>query len=663
MAFYHKYPYTDFHELNLDWFLAEFKKVMDSTASLDQTVQQFTEFVTNYFDNLDVQQEVNNKLNQMAADGSLAALIQPLFDEYKTEINAEIDVQDNRIAVLEGRMDTFASLPDGSIGTTADAEMVDIRTAQNGVTYPTAGDSVRAQAAPSLDNRDIGFAWPGSGNGYIGTDGTLIVDASFKTSDFYRVSGGISIEGELSGINYPTYYYVNCYDKNKNFIAGIIPGGGGTLVFASPTHYALPDGTCYIRVSSVGTVTGTPLIYAEDKDTENVILPVYEKDVLFVNEGRNIVNPAFMVSGKYVRPADGKYANNASYTASGFLPITAGLSYCISHFNQLAFYDANRDYIGGLHIEAGQIYTFGNILNVGTWTTYTDRDEPLIFTAQSGFVYVNISIDNVNLDAFCVARASYNIPYTPYRFEMPLLRVNQAETIENIFAKIVNSASPVRVKLIGDSITAGMGGTGYDATASGGGQLIYGTVYQNVAGHCWANSLKAYWESKFANVTVINNGVSGRSSDQPISLWNSIVSSYDNFIICMVGTNDRNMPDSRTLADYIGYLEQICDLAAGANQQLVLMAPPPVSVANDAAALNFHIEDVEHAVHYVSNKKRVPFLNLYEKMIDYCGTHGITIDSLLLADGLHPNDTGYDVIYKLVTSTLGIAMKRPGATW
>ena len=45
---FNKYPYTDFHELNLDWFLAEFKTVTDKVTTLDATVQEFTEFVTNF---------------------------------------------------------------------------------------------------------------------------------------------------------------------------------------------------------------------------------------------------------------------------------------------------------------------------------------------------------------------------------------------------------------------------------------------------------------------------------------------------------------------------------------------------------------------------------------------------------------------------------------
>ena len=78
---YNEYPYTDFHELNLDWFLAEFKQVHDHVDDLDATVTEFTQFVTNYFDNLDVQEEINNKLDALVADGTIADLLLPLTTE------------------------------------------------------------------------------------------------------------------------------------------------------------------------------------------------------------------------------------------------------------------------------------------------------------------------------------------------------------------------------------------------------------------------------------------------------------------------------------------------------------------------------------------------------------------------------------------------------
>ena len=116
-----KYPYTDFHELNLDWFLRQFRELKNNwdhlleenaefKATLEQefgdlqhnfdtlegTVQTFTLFVTNYFDNLDVQQEINNKLDAMAADGTLGTLLQPFVNDaipgaVTTWLNANVD--------------------------------------------------------------------------------------------------------------------------------------------------------------------------------------------------------------------------------------------------------------------------------------------------------------------------------------------------------------------------------------------------------------------------------------------------------------------------------------------------------------------------------------------------------------------------------------------
>lgn len=150
MGFLNKYPYTDFHELNLDWFLAEFQKVTTKVEDLDTTVQQFTDFVTNYFDNLDVQEEVNKKLNLMVLDGTLNNLLAPIVATYMGEFSQEIEQQtetilqqNGRINALETRMDTFTHLEEGS--TTGDAELIDARDAANGFVYASAGDAIREQ--------------------------------------------------------------------------------------------------------------------------------------------------------------------------------------------------------------------------------------------------------------------------------------------------------------------------------------------------------------------------------------------------------------------------------------------------------------------------------------------------------------------------------------
>jgi len=48
-----------------------------------------------------------------------------------------------------------------------------------------------------------------------------------------------------------------------------------------------------------------------------------------------------------------------------------------------------------------------------------------------------------------------------------------------------------------------------------------------------------------------------------------------------------------------------------------------------------------------------PFISMYSQFMEYCDLKGITVDSLL-SDGLHPNDDGHTVIFKLILRELGL---------
>lgn len=69
-------------------------------------------------------------------------------------VTQALNTQGQQISVLEGRMDTFASLTQGS--TTGDAELQDVRVGADGTTYPTAGDAVRGQVT-KLQNEITGM--------------------------------------------------------------------------------------------------------------------------------------------------------------------------------------------------------------------------------------------------------------------------------------------------------------------------------------------------------------------------------------------------------------------------------------------------------------------------------------------------------------------------
>lgn len=81
---FHEYPYTNFHEMNLDWVV---KKVKELAAAWAQVQQDWTDeqaafanlqsWIENYFNNLDVQTEINVKLDAMVAAGTMSELIAP----------------------------------------------------------------------------------------------------------------------------------------------------------------------------------------------------------------------------------------------------------------------------------------------------------------------------------------------------------------------------------------------------------------------------------------------------------------------------------------------------------------------------------------------------------------------------------------------------------
>lgn len=81
---YFEFPHTRTYDSDLGWLIKTMKTIIenvqaqdDKIAAVEQLAQDLKDFVNNYFDNLDVQAEINNKIDQMAADGTLAAILDP----------------------------------------------------------------------------------------------------------------------------------------------------------------------------------------------------------------------------------------------------------------------------------------------------------------------------------------------------------------------------------------------------------------------------------------------------------------------------------------------------------------------------------------------------------------------------------------------------------
>ena len=109
--------YTNFHELNQDWFLNEFNKVLKewtemkkSFNSLNDAFNDLYNYVHDYFKNLDVQEEIAAK-----RCSSMVGKTEKVLIEGENDKNGELcgRTSGNIIVELEGSKDCIGTFRNG----------------------------------------------------------------------------------------------------------------------------------------------------------------------------------------------------------------------------------------------------------------------------------------------------------------------------------------------------------------------------------------------------------------------------------------------------------------------------------------------------------------------------------------------------------------------
>jgi lysophospholipase L1-like esterase len=446
------------------------------------------------------------------------------------------------------------------------------------------------------------------------------------------------------------------YNANKEYISGV--DNGSNSVFTVTT----PEGCAYIRLTTRGDLIDlqqvelgtqsteyTPHLFL---DVETLPFPPIEGE-----NGRNLFNKAKITPGKYVRWDSGTIGSNENYSLSEYMPAIANTSYAVNFGDQLAFFDINKNYLGGVN-------------------NNNNPDQSATFVTPGNTRYILMSIPNAKVDTAQLELGTKSTDYEEYKVVLPtkyfdvdtmkaienakLLPDKQYKTIQSIFRRLWNT-SGLKIKFIGDSITQGVGGTGYAQD----GEVIFEPFRVNTKGYCWANLLKNYLESKF-NCTVKNWGTSGRTSYDLLQHITRLIESDDDIIICMIGTNNRNNEyRDGVLNSQEGLyndLIAIADYVKGLGKEIIFMSSVPASIANETDDKLFHMEDVDTIIMSAAAHYNMEYISLYKKMLNYCEMKDVTIDSFL-DDGLHPNDEGYLVMFNFVCDALGIGRKRADATW
>ena len=341
---------------------------------------EYKNYIDNYFANLNVQTEINNKLDQMASDGTLDALLLPYFNTYKAEINQIVATQNNRLITLEGRMDEFASLTEGS--TTGDAELADIRVGIDGTTYSSAGNAVRGQIENLQHGADITQVDLTLNDGYVQKTGTIATNRTdYSYSDIFQIYAGhlyrIHAIGSVS-ISILSQWVSGSFSKN------LIIGDGLTT-----DYYFYAETDMYVRLCSANNTNVGLLI-------DNILMYDINPCTMY-NTNMIPLNKQMLLADGYVQSASGWVSDDNRYCVSDIINLKGGTLYYFHAIGTSGCAILSK-WNNGSYVE--------NIL-VGDATTYDH------FYRPTSDISVRLSSANENNSGFTINRKEicmYSIP-------------------------------------------------------------------------------------------------------------------------------------------------------------------------------------------------------------------------------------------------------------
>lgn len=610
-------------------FVVLFKTVKEMFEAQDELVKSYKalhDFINQYFSNLNLQNEVNKKIESMKESGELLTLLKPT-------VNNEVS------AWLTANITNPSNPPiDKSLtveNTAADAKVT--------------GDKINSlkKNLVGLQNINNILDYRRIDNVAILTTGNLEIVDNWYTTDFIDVTGcnEYFVDGLWLKPSNPKYASVIYFDSELNVIKAINDTKSQQYYME---RISFPINTAYVS-------------FCFSKESSVQIF----MNISNMNERVGLKTAKAIFNHKITN--DGTVEKNDSFVTSNLIPIN----------NETNF----------ITVKKGNFVDDKSFFYISFWKRPSTSSVLLVKGYQNYLLsenFTNIKIPN-GAKYFCFSWQKKDYP-PMYKQDSD---IPENSTPIDVIRKYMTVNAPnynYRICLIGDSITQGAGSSGfqqYDAVIDGKSYNVRGNGpnnpnatsgykigeylwtsggrrwYEALDGNGWAQLFKNYMNEKF-KIIVRNFGMSGIDSEDLKYFINNFMDTYYNFdcIVLMIGTNDRQYGN---LEAFYTNINDTIKTIKNYGKDLIIMASIPASIANEKE-FRIHMEDIHNTLRNVSCENKIPFISVYNLFIDYCSNKGITIDSLL-SDGLHPNNNGYQVMFQLISNAMGIALKRPNATW
>ena len=201
-----------------------------------------------------------------------------------------------------------------------------------------------------------------------------------------------------------------------------------------------------------------------------------------------------------------------------------------------------------------------------------------------------------------------------------------------VIGQNISGKKYTNVKLLGDSITDGYGGTNYNGSQAN-------SPSTNTEGYCWANSFKDFLHDRY-NIDVVNKGMYGTKANNIYNNITNVVSDTDDLVIYLTGTNDRVFSDLTTYKDSV---KNIITYVKNIGADIIVMSGVPATEANEKN-FSHSMQDMDDVVKIICSDTNTPFISMYQEYVNYCETHSVDITTTFY-DHCHPNNLGYYIIF------------------
>lgn len=404
---FNTYPYTDFHELNLDWFLDQFKELVsdwdtfktDLTEQWEQVStdwQTLYDYVHDYFDNLDVQTEIDNKLDEMAADGSLLEITRPviitttggwLADHITNPSNPPIDTS---LSVSGAAADSKIT---GTRIRHLDSAIYDDNALDYLLFYADHNDT---------EHNGITFAWDHDANTchISGTSTSTAFDnmivsqsslpAGIKEGDVLR----FKFNGGVAGVGYHVFLYPNTLPNRDLYLESdhdlTIPVGCVGIFIRLEVQYniTLPAAGIDVQLKMLNTLTNAEIVENLDNYIESDV--TLNSPELFIYSDLEHLDgwwySSGIITGDTVKHSQPLYIAGATELFLGYLnPSTTNVG---------AFLDIYGNFISTLSINDVSQYIYDNG-NIGAQiAAYADMYHTTSIPENAAYFSYNLSVNS-----------------------------------------------------------------------------------------------------------------------------------------------------------------------------------------------------------------------------------------------------------------------------